>query len=258
MLKTKNKNNQQSSGEVVGGEAALRAEIITIKDSIESGFLVLARDLHEVFMAKMFVGWGFPTYESYIKTELDFSYRKAKFLTDIWQKVEELGLSHDKITKMGWSKAVELIKVLTPDNADLWLEKAGGLSLAKLEAAVKDELNRTGNDTKPKVNIMTFKLDAADAGIVGDALTEAKRIHDTDNDVLALSQICGEWLIFKGKTPVRTSIEDYIVFLERSFGVRLGVVNAAEPVPKKKMVKKEEPVFDDLDDKSIDDLLSDD
>lgn len=247
MLKAKSKQTT-----IVDYSTELRNAILESVHSIDRNFLSLARNLHDVFKIRKYMDWGFATYEDYVNTELQFSYRKAKHLTNVWEKVEELDLDHAKVEEIGWSKAAEIIKVMDKDNADEWLEKARESSFHALEDEVKDVKGRKSR-AEGKPTKMVLNIDENIYGIMEDAIIEAKRIHDTDDNMIALSQICGEWLLIKSQTPVKATIDDYILFVNRSFGVNLVLGNPA-PVKQEKKIEEPPPfkVEDDDDDDFVD------
>jgi hypothetical protein len=230
-------------------EAVIRDRIVANRKLADTTFLILARDLSGVYRNKLYRFWGYPHFKAYVDQEIQFSYRKAWNLIEINDKTEDLNLDQAAVDIVGWSKMAILAPILTAENADVWLERAKGLPWTKLEAEIKD--SRTGIISSPeqKPTTMTFKLDAGDASIIADALEESKRIHETESEVTALLQICGEWTILRNNTPIQATVEDYIAFIAKSFGVNVVVPGG---VPKKEV--KQEPEEDLVREDMIDDI----
>jgi hypothetical protein len=94
---------------------------------------------------------------------------------------------------------------------------------------------------------MVLNIDDADYGIILDAVNEAKRIHETEDNVVAVSLICGEWLLIKSKNPVIATLDDYVKFIQRTFGVTLTHGFVTEPKKKKEIVEEPIETEDDVD-----------
>jgi hypothetical protein len=199
-------------------DTLIRDRILTNKKLMDKTFLELGDDLSAVSKNSVYRMWGYPHFKAYIDQELQFSKRQAYYLIEIWDLVEGLDLDKEKVEEIGWTKMTLILKVMTVENADIWLEKAQNLSWSKLEAEVKAAL---GVDTKSKLVKLTFHLEAGDAAIITEALEESKRIHETDSDGLALLQICGDWTILRQNSPDKITVKDYILYVQKAFGVKL-------------------------------------
>lgn len=213
--------NESLSTMASGVTLDLRAHIVEVRKQIDSLFLDLAKGLSEIYHKEYYVDWGYKTFESYVIGELDYSYRKAKYLVEVWDHVKNTELDISRIEAVGWTKMSNIARIMNDDNAELWLEKAEKLTVRDLNVEVKQVIDSSIPDTRPKVTYMKFRLDSVDASIINEAITESSRINDTPDVALALAQICDEWLLSKGTLPKATSLEEHIQFLNKVFGVTL-------------------------------------
>jgi hypothetical protein len=93
--------------------------------------------------------WGCRNFEQYITQELrQPSSRRFRYLVAIDEAIVTMPLA-----KLGdaWnrgrvsvSRARELIRVMTPDNEQEWLERSGSMSVKQLQKAVQRELSGSG------------------------------------------------------------------------------------------------------------------
>lgn len=241
-------------------KSVVREEIIRAKQNIEEGYLDLSQLLSEAYHKEYYLEWGFDTFETYCKEELDVAYRKSMYLVDIWDKVKSLNLPKDKVAKLGWAKLKDLAAVLTSENSEEWLEKAEKMTSREVTEAVKIVRRKdTTGVSVPVVTTMTFKMGESEANIITEAIEEAKRLCSSDNATVALEMICQDWLLEKGVAPQMANLDDHLHFLEASFGVDISYKpkKQADEDSKKatttvKKVAKKGAKHD-----SIDDLLKD-
>ncbi len=129
----------------------LRKETATLAKQIDEQYIELAERLWEVFdtpidndrnQAPIYTSWGFSSFPDYVKEELGIHPKRAQRLVRIWHKlgVQLVGLDtglRQRIVRLGFSKVRELVGVLTPKNAEAWVNKAEELSYLKLTALVE-------------------------------------------------------------------------------------------------------------------------
>jgi len=217
----------------------VREEIIRVKDVINREFMRLARMLFDVHQNELYLAWGYTNFESYVKGELDYSYRKAAYLVDMWGKLRGLRINAERIEAIGWTKCVELARVITQEDAHMWLDRAESMSYRQLLHEVKKVVDQTYEDSRPHYTLMKLRFDNADIRPVTDALEEAKRIFQTNDIALAISQICMEWMQLQGKVPTASNLDDYIVYLKKVFNVAL-VPTPVDQVPNADLLEVEE------------------
>lgn len=257
----------------------VRKEILAVRDQIEHGFVDYARLLAEAHEKEFFRKWGFETFDEYCIDELDTHYRKAMYMVDIWRTVETLKLNAKEVADLGWTKMKDLATVINKKNAASWMKKAAKMSTRELTEAVKKVRRKDvkGKDL-PVITTMTLRLGQSEAEIINEALGQAKKLCESENEVVALEMICQDWMMERGASPERTDLGAHVKYLEAIYGVKIThkqVKQKAKPKasPKaeakkaagKKKVKdkgqaEEATSIDDLtseegSDKDLDDLL---
>lgn len=202
-------------------EETVRKEILEAQHHIESSYLDMAKLLSEAYHREYYATWGFKDFREYADAELGMNYRKAMYLSDIWDKVKSLGLSPAKVEKLGWTKMKDLAAVITAENAKEWMAKAEKMTSRELGEAVKTSRtpDKTAVGAVPHITTMKFVMGEAEANIITEALEEGKKLTSSENAVVALEMICQEWLESKGVAPQRSSLDDHIQYLQRVYGV---------------------------------------
>lgn len=229
----------KTKGRSVSHEAVVRAELIKAKDANENSYMELASLLHEAHTKKYYGEWGHDSFEDYCDNELEFSYRKAKYLVEIWDKVTDLKLDLKQVTPLGWTKLKELVIIMNSKNAAKWLDKATKMSTRELTAAVKAVRQKEGDPgVRASKTTLSLTMSEAEAQVILDGIETAKGLLETDNVVLALEMICQEWLEYKGAVPEARSLDSQVDYLEKAYGVSIEV----KTKKKKKIEEVEEEV----------------
>ncbi len=244
MAKTKVKAKAKAKVKAAAGKVKVqrwdkvRKEILAIRDQIEHGFVDYARLLAEAHEKEFFRKWGFETFDAYCIEELDTHYRKAMYMVDIWKTVETLKLNAKEVAELGWTKMKDLATVITKKNAAGWMKKAAKMSTRELTEAVKKVRRK---DTKgkdlPVITTMTLRMGQSEAEIVNEAIGQAKKLCESENEVVALEMICQDWMMERGAHPERTSLKAHVAYLEAVYGVKITHKDA----PKKKAKPKASP-----------------
>lgn len=205
----------------------LRSHVIDIKKRIDKLFLELAKNLSEIYHKEYYLDWGYKTFETYVVGELDFSYRKAVYYVNIWDRVKNTELDLGRIEEVGWTKMAEIARIINDDNAEIWLEKAETLSQRDLNCQIKKVIDTSVQDNRPKITYMKFRLDSVDASVINEAISESCRINSTTDVALSLAQICDEWLLTKGTAPTAMTLGERIEFINKLYSTKL-VVDTSE------------------------------
>lgn len=233
----------------------LREEAMRAKDMVEIGYMKLAKCLYDIYTQNVYQAWDFPSFESYIDAELQFNYRKAMYLVEIYNKALMLNMDMGRLERLGWTKAKELIRVVDQNNAEEWMDIAEKSTAKELNFKVKTERDAQEDkssviDSAPTTTTITLKLGMVEHAIIKDALEESSRLINTEDIALALANICQEWSEVKGVVPLLTSLEDHIDHLERIYGRKLTIGGAISNI-----VEDDEDEDEDLVvEKSTDDL----
>lgn len=125
-------------------------EILELKKQYQETYFKLAERLYAVSTEALYkrVGPGYSTFEEYVETELDFSFRKAKYLAQIWWWYGVENAAHPKLMSIahdiGWTKARELVQVIDLRNADEWHDLAKKLPKNDLARAARAAMQAAG------------------------------------------------------------------------------------------------------------------
>lgn len=255
-VKVKAKKAAVSSGAVTKAKTKrqeiVRDQILKFKDQIDESYLDISKLLTEAYHSNFTEEWGFANFEEYCNKELDWKYRKARYLIDIYDKVKSLQLDEKRVRQLGWSKMKDLAAVLTAKNAKTWLDKAEKMTSREVTEAVKVSRRKdTSNTEVPMVTTVKLTMSESEANIIMEAIAEAKKMTESENDVVALEMICQDWMAEKGATPGRSSIDDVIGYIETVYGVKVSY----ETVEKSEVEETAEELLDKAEEKDgLDDL----
>lgn len=161
-------------------------------------------------------------FAKYAEEELGIGYRMAMYYIDIYESFSKCGLKDPSLVlAIGWSKAKEVTRVITPDNYEEWVDIAKESTREDLCASVKEtrvKLNKGEDNTIVKKTAFKFQVFQDQATMVVEALGEAKAVIDTEDLNAALVHICTEWLSMNGGNR-NTSIDDAMLSLEQTYGL---------------------------------------
>ena len=127
------------------GSQEVRDTILKLKTEIETDYAQLCYFLWYVKAKQFYTSWNYASLKEYVSKELGFQISKAYYLISVWS---EIGAKQGKelfdsvVLEVGWSKAAQLKRVITAENADSWLEKARNLSVDSLIKEIRFELAR--------------------------------------------------------------------------------------------------------------------
>jgi hypothetical protein len=219
-----------AKGEIVARSTEVRQEIIAAATAIDESYQKLAQLLHETYDNGYYIRWGFENFKEYCEDELGVQYRKARYLVSIAEVLKDLGVVWEEVEGIGWTKMRTLIPMLKEQGVGDWLELAKQYSVKELETLVKDskagfDIDATGGD---KIVTMTFKMTPESSEIVNEALDTAKKIAETNDNVLALEQMSYDYVMGQGADPEKMTLESLVSFAERNYGVEIQVVDRAD------------------------------
>lgn len=133
------------------GRIRHRARILA--EQVETGYLELGEILYRIYDApvdgdpqngSILSKWGYNSIGEYAEKELSLHYKKAQRLVRIFYRVEvELdGLGKNpelkkRFIRLGWSKARELVRVLTRENMEEWITRAETMNYTTLVEVIK-------------------------------------------------------------------------------------------------------------------------
>ncbi|MFG1210164.1 hypothetical protein V5F79_22825 [Xanthobacter flavus] len=160
-------------------------------------------------------------------------YRKARYLISIYECFSKLGLDEARLSAMGWSKAKELVRVVTKDNFEALADFAQSHSRRELIEHLRANYMESNVDTRnssarPKKTKLVLSLHNDQVTTVTRALEVAKQQAGTDDLNAALEFICAEYSLMSENQAL--TLEETIELIRVRFGVRLTVEDRQDDV----------------------------
>lgn len=160
-------------------------------------------ELGGVFSRVIAEGWYTETdhenFKDWVAATTDMKHAKARFLIQIYDKLNRLDIPWSKFSGIGWTKVRLLLSVLTTENADEWIKKARAMNRSELEDAVKGAKGEkvddpTGEGEGDSTINKGFKFHKEQWEVVLAALEQMKGELPTDFDNVAMEHICATYL----------------------------------------------------------------
>lgn len=208
----------------------LRQSIIVLKEEIEDSSWNLGMKLFEVHSTSAYMEWGFKNWKDYVEGELHFGLRKANYLVQIAAWFRDLSPSvRGWVEKLGWSKAKELVGVVTNENAAEWKKKVKDKSVNDIHGMLNAErLSQESNDEKVNVNKASdggekatrkaFSLFPEQLSNVERAMGKAAEMSLSDKDGHNLDMVCVEFLASHAAID---NVSDYLILVQNVVGLKL-------------------------------------
>ncbi len=195
----------------------IRDRIDFVRRSIDDSYFELAGLLYRAFDLGAHKSWGFSTWKEYVEKDVGMSLRKVQFLISIWDwfyvQINDRSIK-EKLKGIGWTKVKEMVGVVTPENADEWIDKANSMNAVDFAEQCRmfkkgvidgdDEGGEGGGGSSKgeSTKRMTFTFMGDQAATVEDALDMAKDVTGSDKKGNLIALICTDYLasnIFQNK-----------------------------------------------------------
>jgi len=144
----------------------IRVRVLRLRDEMTEGYFELGRLLYRVNEEQLYRQWNGPDGEpyqnfcDYVEHEVNFAFRKAKYLMSIWWwfagELKDPDV-FEKVREVGWNKAAILVGVVDSNNVDVWVEKAKTLGVKQLGEACKMALE-AANKSRRSIRSEAKKL----------------------------------------------------------------------------------------------------
>jgi hypothetical protein len=131
----------------------------------------------------------------FVEEELGVKYRKAMHLIEIYTAFSRFGIKGEVVGEVGWTKAMEISRVMDEDNADALVELARDSSVTELKDNISENFGKKGTDTREVVKRTTFKfrlLEESGAAITS-YLEQAQDQLGMDNLDSVFEHIITQW-----------------------------------------------------------------
>jgi len=209
----------------------LREEVIAARDAVENGYWALSQKLHQVYDMSLFVEWGYEDWPSYVEGELDLNIRSVQYMVSIADHFGKMDSEiQEWVKSIGWSKAKELVKRVTPENWTEWKSKISGKTVRQIQDMLKADkvdadssTEKADDDNAEKPQRVSFSLFAEQATTVQQALEQCKSDANTDKDGNAITLICQDFLS-QGDVSLASRLET----IEKTFGIKLIAVKETD------------------------------
>lgn len=198
-----------------------------IEDAIRGAnvaFYDLSMGLLEAYENDYAKDWGYDNWTQYVEGKLDMKYRTAYYMVEIAKAVRQLGISKERVQKIGWTKLKEITGVITskPNESEKYLDMAENMSTSELREALHSEVKLTeGKEATAAIMRMSLKFEGDAAGIMSDGLSLAYGDIGKEDVSLALSHIVGEWLLARGGNVQSSTLEDWVAYIKKVYGVTM-------------------------------------
>ena len=192
--------------------------------SASTAFYDMAMGLLEAYENDYAKIWGYDNFSEYVEKSLDMKYRSAYYMVEIGKVSRKFGIDRAQVEKIGWTKMREIASFIQekPEDSARYLEMAESMSAAQLREALGAEVRMSDSrEAAPAVMRLSLKLEGDSANLVSDGLAMAYGDIGKEDTGLALQHIVGEWLIARGATPTAASLEDWLAYLKKVYGVTL-------------------------------------
>lgn len=207
---------------------------------VDKTYVEMGRDLYATYHGRLFIGWGFDTFNDYVAKELGMDTKKAERVRGIHAHyVQACGLAPSTVEQIGFFNCITLKTVITPENAKERIPVVLGMSSSravtkqaaawkKLDAPQDPEDDGEAEDEESEedgaiVNL-NVKLHPSQHKVVAAALDEARRAKATELPLNeALANIATEFLasrMAKEDEPV-TRMAYMLGVLEKVYGGKI-------------------------------------
>ena len=172
-------------------------------DSVDQHYFEVGGYLDRISKEGLWDNVFYDSFREAVEAETGVHYRKAMYLSNIYNSIVEAEIPWAKIAPLAWSKLKEVASILTNENVDEWVAKIMGppeMTVMQIQEAVK--LVKLGSlakgDEVPEetstVTSISFKVHADQKENIQLAVAKAKGEAETEFDGVALDAICMNYL----------------------------------------------------------------
>lgn len=237
----------------------IRRRARTLVKTLDTGYMELAEILYLIndtpidgddLKGEIYKAWGYDSFADWAEDELNLHRRKAERLRRIFHDLtalDEEGLepkTRRSIIELGWSKVREVLRVISVENAQQWVDMAENLSYPELMVAISTALDEAekenpddGASKTPaptglpedfkdlkKINFAVFP---GQKQTIDDALERAAQVTQSKIRGHNMEMICTDYLAtnaFGHKDDMKVTLK-YIAKIEKLTGKRIIIVD---------------------------------
>jgi len=185
----------------------------TLNEQIGRSYLDLGRVCQTLIAHGVPQEKGYKDLSEFFEKEVQLHYRKASYLIDIAQRVDELGIPDEKMMLIGWSKAKEIVRAADP-SVPMLIDNANIMSIEQIKQEVKRSKDLVSDipeeHRKRRVRLsMGYWDDQLDA--IKDAIQMGQEVYGHhDNEALILFKIVTDWTHNQHRAPALETMVTYI------------------------------------------------
>lgn len=157
---------------------------------------------------------GHKKWKEFCEDKLDISYRSAQYWLNIYRYFNDMGISKERLSQIGWSKAKEFIDVTDDVNvleAGLKVAETGTIQDVQYwKANIETQIEKLGEDNRETLKSKTFNFKFYEAaGETVEQILQDAAQQTNGNLNEALFMIVVEWYQSKATTNTDVSILTY-------------------------------------------------
>lgn len=151
------------SPEVPPPEVQARPQVVAerlrqVRSEISERFIEMGQLLLEAYRGNYARTLGFPTFEAFVETTLEMSYRKARYLAECVDVfIDQYHVAPSELAQLGWTRAKELIPAIAEDTPAP--DRPAGETRTK-EENVRDWMSYAQNHTTNEINLAVRRAQA--------------------------------------------------------------------------------------------------
>jgi hypothetical protein len=177
--------------------------LFSLKNKIGECYVKMGAVLHKIQKNGIYLDWNYTSFTNFVEEEVNFSQRKAHYLTNIWENIRvELNADTNDINKIDWSKTKEIARVEDTNKREEILNQAienkeseddDDYTVDDIKQKVK-KANSDGDVDVKKTKRMHFNLYPEQRKTVNNAIKQASEEADSEKRNHLLEMICMHYL----------------------------------------------------------------
>lgn len=139
---------------------------------------------------------GYPSFDAYVEDKLQMKARKSHYLISCFKRlIEELHVPREKLAEIGWSRAKEILPVVTEQNKAEWIAAAETNTTSDLNLMVRQSQAPPGAAVAMEpYSTLGIGVWKSEREVIEEALEFAKLESQTERTGLALLHICEDYI----------------------------------------------------------------
>jgi hypothetical protein len=188
------KKEKLRSKETVMKYKKIRNQARSAVKNIEKNYLVLAETLSEVQNNGYYISWGYDNFKQYLAKDLNMSYRRARYLIEIWSTILVYNLPKNEVIAIGWTKMRYIARVINDKNKEEWFRMAKEKTAYELQSIVQIHLLNNKKHVVRLCKHMGITCTLKEYNTITEAISSIKSVTDLKRRGAILASLCQIWL----------------------------------------------------------------